>query len=327
MAARAYSTALELVPSDAIAAANLAKLPAGPVYRKAAAAEVRFLARRAAAVALAKLGAKRAGRSLEALGLVRAGDGDADSLASMMLRTVGYLRLLETGQAPLPASVAHLSQGSGGSGSGSGGGGGGLWSLRSAEMPEVLGRLEGGGEAPMTLAAFAWGGVWYHSLMRAFSHPTVRAALVRASRLGGSALVLGSSLGFETYFLALTFGIPSVGVEILSSLVRVSHAVQSEHGVPTSLVSFQCEDALNYRIPSDTAIVYADDTAWDAPALAALAAKLSAELPDGAIVVHNSEHGFASQPAFKLLEVVSVETSWNPSHPVYVHELVRSKKR
>ena len=72
---------------------------------------------------------------------------------------------------------------------------------------------EGGNEAqPMTLAAFAWGGVWSDSFLTAFSHAHTRAVLRDAARSGRSAVVLGSSLGFEAYVIALTFGLPTIGM-------------------------------------------------------------------------------------------------------------------
>ena len=40
----------------------------------------------------------------------------------------------------------------------------------------------------MTLAAFAWGGVWLHSFAAAFTHPVVRAALASAARSNGVAV-------------------------------------------------------------------------------------------------------------------------------------------
>ena len=60
-------------------------------------------------------------------------------------------------------------------------------------MPGAL----GAGAASISLSTFAWGAVWMPSFGSAFAHPLTRAALAKAARGGGSAVVLGSSLGYE----------------------------------------------------------------------------------------------------------------------------------
>ena len=72
-------------------------------------------------------------------------------------------------------------------------------------------------------------------------------------------------------------------------------------------------------VPPQTKLVYVDDTAWDAPAVTRLAAKLAAELPAGAVVVHNSHAGYEDNKRYRLLEAVEVACSWNHEHPVLVH--------
>ena len=42
----------------------------------------------------------------------------------------------------------------------------------------------------------------------------------------------------------------------------------------------------------------------------------ASELPNGAIVIHNSEHGYDLQRRFRLLQTVKVQTSWDPAHKV-----------
>ena len=113
--------------------------------------------------------------------------------------------------------------------------------------------------------------------------------------------------------------LPTVGVELLCGLVELSEHVRSGHRLPSDVVRFECADALAWKLPSDLGLVYVDDTAWDAPTIEALAARLSAKLPKGAIVIHNTEHGYSTLPRFRKLDAVSVGTSWNPRHTVHVH--------
>ena len=95
--------------------------------------------------------------------------------------------------------------------------------------------------------------------------------------------------------------------------------VRTSHGVPTAITRFECADALAFRLPRGTALVYVDDTSWDEPTVRQLAAKLSRQLPPGAVVVHNSEAGYSDSPRYSHIASYEVGTSWNPRHSVNVH--------
>ena len=93
-----------------------------------------------------------------------------------------------------------------------------LWGSRAAEMTRAISSRPPGGQgahegaleqregqaAPFTLGNFAWGGAWLHTLAAAFAHPTARAELRRCAQRG-TAVVLGSSLGFEVHLLSLVY--------------------------------------------------------------------------------------------------------------------------
>lgn len=298
LALDAYSSCIALDPNDRVARDNLNKLPIGPPYRGMAAYETKVLAARAAAAALAAHGARRAAAASGAVAAVA-----GVPLSVLLFRTLRYLRRLETEQAAPPS-------------------GAGLWSPRAEDMGTTLEREQSGtgsSRQQMTLAAFAWGGVWLHSFAAAFTHPVVRAALAAASRADGVAVVLGASLGFEAYVPALTYGVRTVGVELLCSLSGLAEQVRQAQGVPSELARFECGDALEWSLPPHTALVYVDDTAWDQHSITRLAAKLAAELPPGAVVVHNSHVGYEASRKYRLLETVEVACSWNAQHPVLVH--------
>uniref|UniRef100_A0A7S3ATP5 Uncharacterized protein n=1 Tax=Haptolina ericina TaxID=156174 RepID=A0A7S3ATP5_9EUKA len=305
----AYEAALEILPQDEMARTNLAKLPVSPRYRAAATEESEVLAHRAAAVAMAVAAVRRGKRSLADLGLMSAKDLRtrkegaiaAHQLAFKLHRVVRFLRRLETEQADDSSS-----------------GGLSLSSSRATEMPDVLSRFTKA-DGTMDIGAFAWGGVWYHTFAAAFTHHDCRAALQAASRNGGSTVVLGSSIGFEAYFAALTFGLPTVGVELLCGLVDLSNELRDAHAIPPQLNRFECANALTFSLPQGTALVYVDDTAWDAPTIDELGRRLVQHLPAGVVVIHNTEHGYTDPTAYRKLQAVSVGTSWNPAHTVHVH--------
>lgn len=294
-ALQAYDAALELQPAHEIARANRDKLPISPAYRSACTYESSVLASRAARALLSR--AHAAG----------GGGAAATAMAPALHRVTRYLRRLETKQ----LKEADTDR---------------LWLGRAQDMPDAIARGDGESiHSPVTLAAFAWGGVWYQTLSTVFTHPTTRAALQH----GGSAVVLGSSIGFEAYFAALTYGIPTVGVEVLCSLTRLSDEIRVAHGVPNELTRFECADALTFRLPRNTMLVYVDDTAWDAPTIRQLAAKLSRELPPGAVVVHNTEEAYKQKEAggsagggrLRYVQSYEIGTSWNANHPVHVHSV------
>ena len=340
-----YERAMALSPESAHgrrARVNLDKLPVSDAYRAAAARETHMLAHRAAMAALAAPTAQRAQKQASAGRETKsrrrhARQDDMPELTSVQLfRTVRYLRRLETEEL-------------------SGGEARGMWHARGLEMPEIMststsrrgdkgprgGESErkaakheirgssGGsddGGADSTLKAFAWGGVWFHSawLPACNRHPTVRSAISHALQTSGkSAAVLGSSIGFEAYFIALTYGLPTVGVELLCGLVDLSERVRRAHRIASDAVRFECADALMWELPSDLALVYVDDTAWDAATVERMAERLGRELPSGAVVIHNGgEAAYGKVRRLRKLQSVSVATSWSDSHEILVHVVV-----
>lgn len=61
-----------------------------------------------------------------------------------------------------------------------------------------------------------------------------------------------------------------------------------------------------------------DDTAWDVPVIERLANRLARELRSGAVVVHNTAHGYDGRGQYRRVAAVEVGTSWNEKHLVYV---------
>lgn len=288
-ALEAYDMALEIKPDSDTAKANRDKLPIAEPYLEAAAFESRALANRAARVLLATARQRRAYETPA-----------STLLAPVLHRITRYLRRLETKQ--LTGVMANR-----------------LWSTRGGDMPAAI-TASGGTDdgAQYTLSAFAWGGVWYQTLAAVFTHPECRLAL-QARR---PAVVLGSSIGFEAYFTALTFGVPTVGVELLCSLSQIAEDVRDAHGVAQSQALFACADALTFRLPPNPSVVYVDDTAWDEATVRQLAARLSRELPKGTVVVHNSQAGYVDSERYRQLSSYEVGTSWNPIQAVHAHAVM-----
>lgn len=281
-----YERALAVRPDYEPARRNLAKSTASAEYAAGVRNETQLLRQRAAAVAAA------AGSQ---------GSGSGLSASSKLQLAFEALRELETAGANSP-----------------------LWSGRAFEMPEAIAALgEGaeGGASPVTLGAFAWGGVWAEALFRAFAARPVRAALREAQRSGGGAVVLGSSIGFEAFFIGLTFGVPTTGVELLPGLVDLSRRCRAALDIQN--VAFVNGDAVEWPVPADTKVVYVDDTAWDSETVEAVAKKLAHELRPGAVVLHNVIGPYEAMPeAYGEGVAVPVVTSWDPAHHIVVHRRI-----
>ena len=337
-ARRMYERAIALSPKHKTALVNLNKLPVSDVYRAAASYEIKILAHRAALTALAAAAERRSGRHTSALATppdspssvkADAGAGRAANLANLanldrseepmaeapmavrLFRTIHHLRRLETEQTKSPTEETHS-----------------LWNSRGLDVHSALSASGRGddnyGEGSFSLKAFAWGGVWYQSawLPACTAHPESRAAISRATLAGKSAVVLGSSIGFEAYFAALTFGLPTVGVELLCSLVELSEHVRLAHRVPDDVVRFECADALKWDLPSNVGLVYVDDTAWDKSTIEQLAIRLGLLLPEGTLIIHNGgETAYGQVGRLRRVQSIKVKTSWSEAHTIVVHEV------
>lgn len=301
-----YGMALALKPDHAAARTNRDKLPISTAYRELASYELAVLASRAARELLATAAARSRRRGSEGASRVapkhhtEGGDVNPPALLAPALhRVTRFLRRLETNQLSSGAS---------------------LWASRGVEVSGAITASVGATEADgrYSITAFAWGGVWYQALAPVFAHPACRVALHEQA----VAVVLGSSIGFEAFFVGLTFGVPTVGVELLNSLVGVSEDARLAHSVPRSIARFDCADAVTFNLPAATTLVYVDDTAWDTPTITQVAQKLARELPRGAVVVHNTPTGYEDPARYLLLASYDIQTSWDLGHMVHVHQRV-----
>ena len=96
--------------------------------------------------------------------------------------------------------------------------------------------------------------------------------------------------------------------------MRIAHRVAAER------VRFECADALAWELPADLAIVYVDDTAWDASTVERMAARLGRELPEGSLVIHNGgAAAYGQVDRLRELQSIAVRTSWSEAHEILIH--------
>ena len=129
-------------------------------------------------------------------------------------------------------------------------------------------------------------------------------------------VVLGSSVGWMVFFAAMTYGLESRGVELLSSLVQVARRIAEECAVLGA--RFECCDALRASV-SGACIVLCASQCWDDALRSAVQEKLLQELSEEAVVIDYTD--FMSREGDSRLEVCDIvegPVSWNPSQRFFV---------
>merc|ERR1712060_289983 len=109
-------------------------------------------------------------------------------------------------------------------------------------------------------STFTYGSTYYSSWLRVMRFPVVLDALQNAREQSGEVIVLGSSLGWQTLWTALTFGVKTIGYELMRH--RVEAAQRAADGLPIELVEFRKEDALSSDL-SNARIIYLTDLVWE----------------------------------------------------------------
>lgn len=130
---------------------------------------------------------------------------------------------------------------------------------------------------------FAYGSTPLRSWLMLFESPPLRAKR-RAAHLEGPLryYVLGSSLGSLCVYGACVYGIETRGIELMPGLAQAAQRIVTRAGVVG--VSFECADMLGVDL-SEADVLLLASQCWDAPLVAALGAKLLAELRPGALVI------------------------------------------
>lgn len=150
---------------------------------------------------------------------------------------------------------------------------------------------------------FTYGSTYFPSWLRVMRFPAVAAALETIKRDGGEVVVLGSSLGWQTLWTALTFGIRTVGYELMTH--RVKGAKLATEGLPEGLIEFRKKDASDADL-SKARILYLTDLLWEDFLCGSVAYHVRQSLmkegahKDVVIVSNNTAHGL--KPDSSILE-------------------------
>mmetsp|Transcript_58272 Transcript_58272/g.134552 ORF Transcript_58272/g.134552 Transcript_58272/m.134552 type:complete len:706 (+) Transcript_58272:26-2143(+) len=147
-----------------------------------------------------------------------------------------------------------------------------------------------------------YGSTFYHSWLQVALH---------SPPLDGSVVVLGSSLGWQTWWYALTLGVVAHGYELSSRRVLCSQEAGRYCGVP-DLATFTAGDAREVDLTT-ASLTYLTDLAWPRWVAEDVYVKMALEAP-GLLVVGNTYNAVASLGktlGYQPVATVSVPVSWS----------------
>jgi tetratricopeptide (TPR) repeat protein len=163
---------------------------------------------------------------------------------------------------------------------------------------------------------FAYGMVFYHGWWRLWRYRTAAAMAIETASTNNMKWVsLGSNIGTETFYAALTYGIQGRGYDVLCSLVDIANTLKKDLGVE-DLVDFYCKDALDSDL-SDAGIVWIDNQSWDDELVNAIYQKMGRELPPDSIVIDFNSADWGTQDKtspgelFDVAGCASLDVSWD----------------
>jgi hypothetical protein len=184
----------------------------------------------------------------------------------------------------------------------------------------LLDRHRVSGESAYTISNFAYGTTPFASWLRVAQLPLVASAAQRARACGGTVVVLGSSTGLLALYGSMFWGIATLGVELLPSLVAAARrAAAASCASRDQNLAFICGDILEFDL-HDACIIMVTSQCWDVALIESLRRKLAKETRPGAVVVDyrpllDGVHLFAD-PVTERIEV-----SWDSSGvDVYAYE-------
>lgn len=169
---------------------------------------------------------------------------------------------------------------------------------------------------------FTYGSTYYPSWLRVMRFPAVTEAIAKVKSEGGEVVVLGSSLGWQTIWTALTFGVRTVGYELMNHRVRAARV--AAEGLPEGLVEFRQEDASSANL-SKARIIYMTDLIWEDFLCSMVAYHVKQSLLEpgahkDAIVVSNKHRSWV-KAGFQSVGKVHVPVTWLDEQAFHIWRL------
>lgn len=171
--------------------------------------------------------------------------------------------------------------------------------------------------------SFTYGSTYFHSWLRVMRFPPVDRALSMAAEgsLVKQFVVLGSSLGWQVIWAALTFGIQSIGYEIMRHRIVGAMHSASQVEATSALVQFRHSDVLRSNV-SSAAVIYVTDLTWEDELRTSVAAFVKSQLlatrdrGEGVVIVSNAHETWFDM-GYTLLGEAEVPVSWTSMQPFF----------
>ena len=138
-----------------------------------------------------------------------------------------------------------------------------------------------------SLDNFAYGTTPLASWSTVFAHRVVQDKVRDCLERDEIYSVWGSSTGWLAFYGHLTYGLRTVGCELLTYLVKVAREVACDHGVTGDGLRFEARDMLETDL-GRTGILFLTSQCWDGSLKRKAYAKIARELPRDAIVIDYS---------------------------------------
>lgn len=173
---------------------------------------------------------------------------------------------------------------------------------------------------------FTYGSTYFTSWLRVMRHPSITSVVETAmqatqgSRDGEAQrhefVVLGSSIGWQTLWAAVTFGLRSVGYELMEHRVQVAllAADRLNDNDTRSLVQFRQRDALKSDL-SKAAVVYLTDLIWEDYLCTSVGAHVKAQLQAspgvvGSVIIISNKYSSWRKFNFRHVGQLQVPVTW-----------------
>mmetsp|Transcript_91656 Transcript_91656/g.210094 ORF Transcript_91656/g.210094 Transcript_91656/m.210094 type:complete len:366 (+) Transcript_91656:2-1099(+) len=180
-------------------------------------------------------------------------------------------------------------------------------------------RRAGGSMHGYDCGTFVYGATFYWSWLEVVT--STPALLDSLQRPDAHFVVLGSSIGWQVFFAALTFGVPSRGHELLEQRHNSASHVQQRFNVTQA--AFFNGDALAAPLTNATA-VYLTDLAWEKSLQRRAVLHIAQEAVkgrQGVVVASNALDAPWLNACFENIHRAEVATSWNSQSAFDIHQM------
>eukprot|EP00656_Telonema_subtile_P034522 TRINITY_DN3859_c0_g1_i2.p1 TRINITY_DN3859_c0_g1~~TRINITY_DN3859_c0_g1_i2.p1 ORF type:complete len:424 (+),score=110.37 TRINITY_DN3859_c0_g1_i2:167-1438(+) len=165
---------------------------------------------------------------------------------------------------------------------------------------------------------FGYGRTYYHSFLQLVENTKELRAAVDARK---PMVVLGSSLGWQAFYTALTYDVPVTGYELLGPRVQIASKAAEQAGLDS--VQFVHGDALEAKEAhlSAAGVIVLNDLLWDDQMLAKVFQRIATLAPKGCVMVSNKANPEVFRDSNKLTHVATtpLKVSWSADQRFYVH--------